>query len=31
MGVIYREWGIDVEQLKNRWGNAHKTFDIPEV
>jgi hypothetical protein len=31
MAVIYSEWGIDVEQLKNRWGNAHKTFDIPEV
>lgn len=31
MGVIYREWGIDIEQLKNRWGNAHKTFEIPEV
>jgi hypothetical protein len=31
MALIYNEWGIDVEQIKNKWGNAHKTFDIPEV
>jgi hypothetical protein len=30
MGVIYTEWGIDIDQLRRKWTNAGKIEDIPE-